>query len=900
MNPWPPLIMNTLSTAFRALQACACAALLLPAPARAAAFSEPQTVFYGRVLGVGAGQPARLTSGQLVWTLHRADGAQFTLRTTLYDFNEQYSYRLDVPHEALSIGLSNSAAAVPLRAIDDLLSHGQITLDGRPARLLGPAAPAFTAAQARRGATYRLDLAVPLAMVDVDGNGLADAWETLFGQHDPLADPDGDGRNNLAEFKAGTRPDHDDRLPELVTRAVRAYAGGTSLVYLRATDLDSAPTHLTYTVVRPPANGQLRLRNATPNTASPDLALAAGASFTQADVNRGRLVYLHRNGDASFTTFDLSLRDEDPAHPAATNRVQVFVYNPAPDLSDPERSALLNALPARMTGLPGRPQAEEPFLAGFVLGRDRGFLVGDASTDPGSQTLQAPSAGLALSNYQAQFIPQFGLDRRHILIGGPGDDRLEGGMEGDILIGGPGNDTLRGNGGPDLFVLGSSEDGSDVIEDFSVAEGDTLDLSGALSGSAPSLTNYLQVTVSGTNTLLRINSSGSGPDFTNLVLTLWGAPFSASDLAALLDSGRIITGGRMLPPRVSIAASVPTASENGPTPGAFLLTRSGSTASDLAVSLQVTGSAANGTDYQLIPPLVTIPAGARDLVIPVMPYEDALTELTEAVEVAVAPGAGYTLGAAVSARVNIEDLAPMISIEALEPLAIRSDLSPGLFLVTRSGVLDRSVFVRLILSGTASNGLDYNRVNAYLNLAAGQTTELITITPKTAAVLAGGAEFVQISIKADPAYKIAPAGAARVLIVEQYLTLESWRARQFPGVSGPLDQFASLDPGGFGLPNFVRYAFNLDPAAPDRSQLPKPALRNGRLTVDLRRRREALDVDYTVEVSRDLRHWDASPASVEEVVPAPGDDPDVVTYRAVPAGAADSVVFMRVRVRRVP
>lgn len=41
---------------------------------------------------------------------------------------------------------------------------------------------------------------------DQDGDGMADAWETLHGINDPHADQDGDGRTNLQEFLAGTNP----------------------------------------------------------------------------------------------------------------------------------------------------------------------------------------------------------------------------------------------------------------------------------------------------------------------------------------------------------------------------------------------------------------------------------------------------------------------------------------------------------------------------------------------------------------------------------------------------------------------------------------------------------------------------------------------------------------------
>ncbi|MGH7992234.1 MAG: hypothetical protein ACREDQ_01865, partial [Limisphaerales bacterium] len=47
-------------------------------------------------------------------------------------------------------------------------------------------------------------------IVDTDGNGLPDWWELQYFGHltgtDPNADPDHDGRNNLAEWIAGTNP----------------------------------------------------------------------------------------------------------------------------------------------------------------------------------------------------------------------------------------------------------------------------------------------------------------------------------------------------------------------------------------------------------------------------------------------------------------------------------------------------------------------------------------------------------------------------------------------------------------------------------------------------------------------------------------------------------------------
>ncbi|WOO39344.1 hypothetical protein [Rubellicoccus peritrichatus] len=58
----------------------------------------------------------------------------------------------------------------------------------------------------------------PVTIVDNDGDGIADWWETFYGATNPTNDPDNDGLNNLQEYQERTDPNNadtdDDGLPD--------------------------------------------------------------------------------------------------------------------------------------------------------------------------------------------------------------------------------------------------------------------------------------------------------------------------------------------------------------------------------------------------------------------------------------------------------------------------------------------------------------------------------------------------------------------------------------------------------------------------------------------------------------------------------------------------------------
>lgn len=111
----------------------------------------------------------------------------------------------------------------------------------------------------------------------------------------------------------------------------------------------------------------------------------------------------------------------------------------------------------------------------------------------------------------------------------------------------------------------------------------------------------------------------------------------------------------VLSPLVTLAATIPSASEFGPVPGAFTVTRTGGTAIPLVVPFTIGGSAVNGAACATIVSPVLIPSGASSAEVAVVPIANNVSESSRTVALTLAGASTLNIGANAAATVTIHD-----------------------------------------------------------------------------------------------------------------------------------------------------------------------------------------------------------------------------------------------------
>ncbi|MDD4017305.1 MAG: cadherin-like domain-containing protein [Kiritimatiellae bacterium] len=781
--------------------------LLASITVSAAGISEPATTFYGKVLGMADVQPHLITTGQLTWVIRRADGADVTLRASLFSYNEGvFSYRLDVPHSALALGLSATAASVPLTLSEQTHQHLSVTLDGVPVTLLGPAGSSFTTAQLLRSATYRLDLGVYRHAEDSDGDGIPDWWEDLYGldkQADDANQVCGTGGLTAAQsYALGLDPNADHTVPALTTAETVVYAGGSTALILDAFDLDTAPSNLVYTVTALPygACGVLAA-DGTP------VLLEVGSTFTQDDVRQARLIYRHEAEVADPGVMGLALSDGQHAPVEAS--VRLLLYEPA-----------LNEVSLR---------------SDLYQYANAGFIVAEGAV------IDASSSGQA-----------------YVLVGAD----AAGGFSDDVIYCGAGN-PARAAGGPgsDRFIVTDLTTNGFEIIDFSLMEGDVLDLSQLpVQEGTPLLAAFSLAAV----------EDGYQVTYPGGTVRLGNFAAVPADLLTLVEQGSVwVPEGVVLETRVSVAATVPSASRTGPVNGVFAITRTGRAEQEIVVNLLITGSAVNGSDYAYLPNTAIFPAGVKTVEIAVTPYVLS-GALEKVVALVLQTGSGYVLGNVQQAAVTIEPLKSRVYIDVFEPLALAESGVPASFILSRDGLADTSLIVKLVDGGSAVKNVDYVPLSTSLTLLADEDERLIDVMPLATATFPEGPKKVTLAVlpSVTGKYLVGTSVPAEVTLVDRYDTFEDWLSRQSGG-------FSALAAGVFDKTAeerlFRLYAFGANADGSNTEGLPRPLMIDGQMVVKVKQPFWLSDVTYSARGFTDLTAPEATAVGVMEVDPPAGE-----------------------------
>ena len=786
---------------------------------------EPATTFYGKVIGTADLQPFLITEGRLNWIIRCADGTDVTLTVKLFAFNKgTFSYRLDVPHSAFSLGLAAQGGGVPLALYEQTHRHLAVTLDGVPVTLLGPAGDVFTSAQILRSSTYRLDLGVDRHAPDTDGDGVPDWWCDMYGldKQGNIANnllPGGGGLTVAQAYALGLDPGADHTVPAVLTEETIVYAGGHTALILEAFDLDTPLTNLTYTVTTLPFGGDLTLLTDTGTLTPLDL----GATFTQDDVLAARVIYRHEGDVADPGLFEFTLTDGD--HEPVANSVRLLLYEPA--ISEVSLRSSLYQLAS----------------AGFVVAEGGDV---DASEAPVAYAL----AGIALTG---------------------------GGMDDVLLQNDTGSCIWTGGAGADRFVVSDFTVGTVVITDFSVAEGDMLDIT-ALAPTSGMLSD--NVTLAGDTLTFA----------TGLTVVLEG--LTGTDLYTLVSGGGVLTD-LTLPSRVSIVATASSALRNGPVAGSVTIYREGgSTAGTLTVNLSIAGSAVNGVDYQSISTVVAIPAGEASVTVLVTPYTAGGSQAVVAV-LNVLSGSGYVLSPLQSANVTIDPRKIEVGVEALLPVAVREGAESGYFLLWRDAV-GSSLAVQNTLGGGAVRGTDFQTYNidtgvamnpAMVNFGASENEKLIEVAVLPTANFSAGSKRVTLAPVASTRYSIAQnMASAEVALIDRWESFEDWLMQ---GQGGGGIMGFSAPPAQDPSTLLKRYAYGSDSQGSDVSGFPRPFLLSDGMTVRVKQPLGRRDVQYNLRGFTDLADPVGSNVGFTPVSAPQGqpDSPDWKYYRLNSNGA---------------
>jgi Calx-beta domain/PKD domain len=189
------------------------------------------------------------------------------------------------------------------------------------------------------------------------------------------------------------------------------------------------------------------------------------------------------------------------------------------------------------------------------------------------------------------------------------------------------------------------------------------------------------------------------------------------------------------------------------TNGTFTFQSNGSVTGSVTVHYTLSGTATAGVDYTAPSGTVTINGnGSNTATVSIPIINDAIAENTETIVLTITPDPAYVVYNDGTASMRLkDDDAPGIAVST-HSATLAEPSSASSFYLSREGTTG-ALTVNYTLSGTATNGTDYQTLSGTATIADGQTGVDIPVTPIDDA-LAEGTETVTLTLAPGAGYGI--------------------------------------------------------------------------------------------------------------------------------------------------
>lgn len=230
---------------------------------------------------------------------------------------------------------------------------------------------------------------------------------------------------------------------------------------------------------------------------------------------------------------------------------------------------------------------------------------------------------------------------------------------------------------------------------------------------------------------------------------------------------------------VSVVATTPQASQSGPTPGVFTITRSSASTNysqPVQVNYTLSGTVVNGASYTVSPASaasgsIIIAAGMTSTNITINPIVDGVSRPTTTVTLTLKGGSAYSTAAPTADTVSIQNIgAQVLLISSLQTPTIYKGLTndPGYFVVTRYGDTNAATYfaTNFTYSGTAS-GAEFTPAGV-MEFDPGTIAVTNFITPLIDTTNYVGTKTVTIALAANAGYAISNNTVTVSILDNQY------------------------------------------------------------------------------------------------------------------------------------